>query len=119
VVPKFVSLMYTPGSVASQAMMLDWRALVPEGGYAWMFPPVRLISEVMQLIERFKTNCLLIVPEQTASNWWIHLFTLSLATPIEQFRTPRGTRSCKPSRKVSARTANPGLFKLRALRIEW
>jgi hypothetical protein len=73
------------------------RALMLEDGYACIFSPVRLISEGIQLIESFRTNCILVVPEQTTSNWWIHLFTLSLANPIEQFRIPRETWSTVPA----------------------
>lgn len=119
VAPRFVSLFHTPGSEASQALLRDWRLLVPTRAFAWIFPPVRLITEVIQLIERYRTNCILIVPEQPASNWWIHLLALPLAKPIECFEVRRGTNSCRPSRRVPVQTANPGLFKLRALRVEW
>jgi hypothetical protein len=71
---QFVSLVYTPGCAAAQALALGWRALVPPGEFAWIFPPVRHISEIVQKIERFWTNSVLVVPEQVASNWWIRIF---------------------------------------------
>jgi hypothetical protein len=83
------------------------------------FPPRRHIAEVIQLIERYWINCILIVPEQIATNWWIMIFQWSLARKIERYEIPRGTQACKKSRRVPANTANPGLFKLRAFRIEW
>jgi hypothetical protein len=113
VTPRFVSLIYTPGCYATQALLLDWRALLSNGEFAWIFPPVRVISKVVQLVERYRINCLLLVPEQKAANWWIHILSLPLAKPIEQFSIPRGTKSCRPSRRVPAKTANPGLFKLK------
>jgi hypothetical protein len=119
VVPRFVTLLYTPGCTATQALQLDWRELIPDGEFAWIFPPVRVISEVVQLIERSKTNCILLVPKQKAANWWVSLFSLLLARSIERYSIPRGTDSCRPSRRVPARTANPGLFKLIALKIVW
>jgi hypothetical protein len=119
VVPRFVSAIYTPGCSACQALLLDWRHLVGEGDIAWIFPLVRVIPEVVQLIERFKTSCILVVPEQTAANWWIGLFALPLKKEIRVYSIPRGTESFRASRRVPARTANPGLFNLRALMIEW
>jgi hypothetical protein len=119
VAPSFVSLFYTPGCAASQALQLDWRLLAPKGGFAWIFPPVRVISETVQMIERYRTDCVLVLLDQKASNWWVHLFTLPLKEPIRIYEIPRGTDSCKPSRRVFAKTANPGLFKLRALKIVW
>jgi hypothetical protein len=92
---------------------------VPTGAFAWIFPPVHLITEVILLIDRYRTNCILIIPEQPASNWWIHLLALPLAKSIERVEIRRGTDSCRPSRRVPVQTANPGLFKLQALRVEW
>lgn len=110
--PKFVSLLYTPGCTALQALLQDWRLLVGCGQYAWIFPPVRVISEVIQLIERFRTICILVVPEQSSANWWIQLFSFKLAQKIHKYDIPRGTGSCRASRRVPTKTANPGLFKL-------
>jgi hypothetical protein len=119
VVPRFVSLLYTPGCEACQALLIHWRLLIKKGDFAWLFPPVRIIPDVVQLIERYEVNCILVVPEQKASNWWVRLVSLPLARKIEQIIIPRGTDTCRPSRRVPAGTANPGLFKLRAHCIEW
>jgi hypothetical protein len=79
VVDKFVSQVYTPGCTGTQALALDWRTLLPSGKFAWIFPPVRHIAEVVQMIEQSKTNCVLIVPEQKATIWWISLHRWPLA----------------------------------------
>lgn len=119
VAPRFVSHILTPGCVASQALLLDWGQLLKKGDFAWIFLPVRVISEVVQLIERYRTNCILLVPEQKAANRWDHLFSLPLAEVIQPYPIPRGTVACRASRRVPSRTANPGLFNLRALKIVW
>jgi hypothetical protein len=119
VAPRFISLLYTPGCEACQALLLDRRALVDKDSFAWVFPPVRIIADVVHLIERFQVNCIFLVPEQKAANWWLRLFSLPLSHGIQQIEIPRGTKACKASRRVPAKTANPGLFKLRALHIEW
>jgi hypothetical protein len=93
--------------------------LVEAGDFAWIFPPVRVISEVVQLIERYKTDCVLIVPEQLAANWWLRLKSFMVKHILEQILIPRGTESFEASRRVPAKTANTGLFKLRAIKIEW
>lgn len=119
VTDKFVSLVYTPGCVGAQALALDWRALLQPGKFAWIFPPVRHIAEVVQRIERFQTNCIVILPERKASNWWIRMHQWTIAQSFSRIDIPRGTHSCRPSRRVPANTANPGLFKLRVFRIQW
>lgn len=82
-VANFVSLRYTPGCMAANALMQDWKALEPEGGFAWAFPPVRLINDTVCLLERFKVNAVLVVPKKEASNWWvkIHHWKLNLVAP--------------------------------------
>jgi hypothetical protein len=119
VVDKFVSQVYMPCCTGAQALALNWRTLLPFGKFAWIFPPVRHIAEVVQMIELFKTNCVLIVPEQKATNWWISLHRWPLAHSPQVFEIARGTHACSPSRRVPVNTANPGLFKLWAIRIEW
>jgi hypothetical protein len=115
----FVSLVYTPGCVAAEALAIDWRSLIPPGRFAWIFSPVRHLSEVVQRIERFKTNCIFMAPEQPTSNWWIRMHQWPMANRFAKIEIPRGTKACKPSRRVPANTANPGLFKLRVFRIQW
>jgi hypothetical protein len=119
VCPRFIGRLYSPGCTGAQALLLDWRHLVDSGDFSWIFPPVRVISEVVQLIERYRTNCILVVPEQKASNWWLRIFKMRLKRKLELFGIPRGTGSFRASRRVPAKTANSGLFKLRAIRIEW
>jgi hypothetical protein len=119
VTPRFVSLFYTPGCEVCRALLQDWRLPLNENEVAWIFPPVRIISDVVQLMERFRTNCVLLVPEQKAANWWVRLHALPLSGNIKQIAIPKGTGSCLASRRVPDQTPNPGLFQLRALLIKW
>jgi hypothetical protein len=47
VAPSFVTPRYMPGCAAVDALNLDWRALVPDGELAWIFPPVRAIPKAI------------------------------------------------------------------------
>jgi hypothetical protein len=67
--PAFVSDSYTPGALCVNALRSDWAQLVPAGTFAWAFPPVRYINQVIQLTREFRTNIILIVPEREATNW--------------------------------------------------
>jgi hypothetical protein len=113
VTDDFVSQIYTLGCKATQALLQDWGSLVPKGEFAWLFSPIRVIAEVVQMVERFRTNCDLVVPKQKASNWWISLFTFGTEKNVREFAIPRGTQSCEASRRVL------GLFNLRAYKIQW
>jgi hypothetical protein len=117
---RFVSHHATPGALAVDATRQAWTELVQQGDFAWIFPPVRLLTEVMQAVRRFETNCILIVPKAEATNWWITLLAMGqrakLAGPLE---IPRSTDICIPSRRVPKGTTNPAMFKLRAFRLTW
>jgi hypothetical protein len=116
---RFVCSTFTPGCVAVQALALDWRLLLNEGEFAWIFPPVRHLSEVVQMIERYRTDCVLIAPEQKATNCWIRLWSWPCARDMCKVDIPRGTKVCRSRRRVLVNTTNPGLFKLKAFRIKW
>jgi hypothetical protein len=116
----YVSPRYMPGCAAVDALNQDWTELVPNGGLAWIFPPVRALPKVIQNLKEFKTNSILVVPEAPTTNWWVQLQGLKaqarIVGPIVFERT---TDICIPSRRVPLGTANPARFKLRAFRVTW
>jgi hypothetical protein len=118
--PRFVANFYTPGCTGAQALRSDWRAWLQSGKYAWIFPLVRNLGEVVQLIDKFRTNAILVVPERVATNWWIALQKIRLKAAVKgPVLIPRSTDECKPSKRVPPGTPNPALFKLLAYKISW
>lgn len=117
---RFVSLHLTPGCLTADATRVDWRELVGPGETAWIFPPVRLLKEAIQAVRRFQTDCILIVPQAEATNWWLALHQLSKVARVQgPVKLPRSTDVCAPSSRVPAGTVNPALYKLRAYMIVW
>ncbi|GAQ91773.1 Hypothetical protein KFL_008500020, partial [Klebsormidium nitens] len=115
---RFVSLHLAPVGLAADAMRSDWSELLAPGDVAWVFPPVRLLSDVIQSVRRFRTDCILVVPEAPATNWWMALQNIGaeacLSGPLE---LPRSASICAPSFRVSQGTVNPAMYKLRAFGI--
>lgn len=117
---RFLSLHLTPRALAADAMRVDWRTLLAPGEVAWIFPPVRLLSPVIQTIRRFRTDCVLIVPDAPATNWWLALQEIGMQTSMQgPLELPRGKGTCSPSFRVPHGTVNPALYKLRAYMIHW
>jgi hypothetical protein len=82
--PQFISGSYAPGGKAVNALQMAWSDIVREGEFAWVFPPVRYINQVIQLARKYKTNMVLLVPDRQATNWWISLEQLgSSAAKLE------------------------------------
>jgi hypothetical protein len=120
IAPSFVTPRYMSGCTAVDALNLDWRALVPADGVAWIFPPARAITKTIQLLKEFKINAVLILPEAPTTNWWLELLTLRAVARIDgPIILARSTDVCIPSRRVPSGTLNPALFKLRAFKISW
>jgi hypothetical protein len=120
VASAFVSPFYMPGCAAVDALNLDWRALVPVDGVAWIFPPVRATSRAIQLLKEYKVDAILVVPEAPTTNWWLELLSLkSIAKVDGPIILARSTDVCIPSRRVPPGTLNPELFMLRAFKINW
>lgn len=91
---------------------------MPQGETAWIFPPVRLLREVIQAVRRFHTDCILVVPLTDATNWWLALQQLRTVARIEgPVKLPRSTDVCIPSHRVPAGTVNPALYRLQAYKI--
>jgi hypothetical protein len=117
--PAFITGSYAPGALGVNALRIDWSELVPEGTFAWAFPPVRHIQQVLQLTREYRTNLLLVVPEREATNWWVALQQMRASARIEgPVEIPRSTDMCKPSKRVPSGTANPALYKLRVFKIQ-
>ncbi|GAQ82637.1 putative Reverse transcriptase [Klebsormidium nitens] len=120
VTERFVSLHLAPGAQAADAMRTDWSELLAPGDVAWVFPPVRLLSDVIQAVRRYRTDCVIIVPEAPATNWWMALQNIGteacMTGPLE---LPRSASICTPSFRVPQGTVNPAMYKLRAFGIRW
>jgi hypothetical protein len=54
--PQFISGSYAPGCKAVKALQMAWSDIVREGEFAWVFPPVRYINQVLQLARKYKTT---------------------------------------------------------------
>lgn len=120
VAPTFITPQHMPGCVAVDALNQDWRAIVPEVGLAWIFPPVRAIPKAIQLLRRYRVDAILIVPEAPTTNWWLDLQNLATVAKMDgPVSLARSTDVCIPSRRVPPGTLNPALFKLRAYKISW
>ncbi|GAQ84615.1 putative DNA/RNA polymerases [Klebsormidium nitens] len=119
VTEKFVSKEFTPGCLAVDALNQDWRQLLKEGDWAWMFPPLRHVAQAIRLIEKFRINGILIVPRRNATNWWHVMHSWDLASPPEPVELPRSESTCDPSLRVPESVVNPAYFSLSAIKIEW
>ncbi|GAQ91453.1 Reverse transcriptase [Klebsormidium nitens] len=117
---RFFSQHITPGCIAADALRVDWRDVLAPGEIAWIFPPVRLLSEVVTAIQRFETSCVVIVPEAPATNWWLALSGINKRASVRgPVILPHSTDTCTPSHRVPKGTANPALYKLQAFLITW
>ncbi|GAQ93282.1 Hypothetical protein KFL_014130020 [Klebsormidium nitens] len=120
VAERFLSLHSTPEALAADAMRVDWSLLLAPGEVAWIFPPVCLLSQVVQAIRLFQTDCVLIVPEAPATNWWLALQKFGRQTNMRgPLELPRGERTCNPSFRIPNGTVNLAVYKLRAYIIRW
>lgn len=118
--PTFVSSTFAPGCSATNSLTLVWSDMLPDGAFAWAFPPVRYIAQTVQLIREYRANILLVVPDRRACNWWISLEQLGEHAKVEgPLSIPRTTDMCRPSKRVPVGTANPALYHLQAFKIEW
>lgn len=62
VVPRFVTPFYEPNCKAVHAYKLDWQSLVSADEVAWVFPPIKSVSQVTSLLQEFRVNALLCAP---------------------------------------------------------
>jgi hypothetical protein len=120
VAPAFVSLRFMPGCTAVDARSRDWRDLVLPSEMAWIFPPVRAVSQAIQKLRQFRTDAILIVPQAPATNWWLELRNLKASARILWPMTlDRSTDICIPSRRVPKGTINLALFKSGVFKVSW
>jgi hypothetical protein len=96
------------------------RCLVPTSSYAWIFPPVRLLADMMVALKIYKTNAILVVPQAEATNWWIALQEIGKVAHLsEPLVLDRSSDVCIQSRRVPRGTINPAFYNLRAYRLTW
>jgi hypothetical protein len=119
VTTKFVSPFYTPGCTAVHALAFKWRQLLSQpDATVWVFPPTKLLSHAISIIEAERINAILIVPTRTATNEWSQITNLpgQLSQP---FHLPKRAELCKPSLRVPPESINPIVMGLTAFHIYW
>lgn len=116
--PIFVSRVFTIGCKGVDAFRLNWGEIVGEQT-AWIFPPLRAVSQALSLLEQYKIPALVVMPSSTASNEYIQLHRLTGASITGPFTIPRAVQSLHASSRVPAGTLNPALIGLAVFRISW
>jgi hypothetical protein len=114
---EFVSKTYSPGCTEVDAYRLDW-ALLMKGRVAWVFPPVRGVSQALSLLDRHKMDALIVMPMAESSNERIQLQQLT-AIVSGPFTIPKSADSLTPSLRVPDGTLNPAFLGLGVFRIRW
>lgn len=115
---QFVSRLYAPGCAAAQAFALDWKRLVGDD-VAWVFPPLRGMSAAISLVERFKIDALVVLPNAPAAIEQIQIASLTQASVSLPFTIPRMATSCLPSLRVPDGTLNPAFVGLQVRLVRW
>jgi hypothetical protein len=119
VVSRFVSAFYVPGSLAIQALTQSWpKLLTHRAATVWAFPPIKLVSETLSLLERQRINAIVILPSKTSSNDWIQVLNLA-GTLSQPYFLPKVADLCRPSLRVPSEGINPILMGLAAFHISW
>jgi hypothetical protein len=88
VVDKYLSRFYTPGCAGVHALKLDWSQIVSPHDVAWIFPPTKVGSQVVSLIQQFKIDALLCVPALVGSNELIQIRSYKRSTSFCSIRGP-------------------------------
>jgi hypothetical protein len=115
---KFVSQFYTPGCSAVHAFKLPWNQIVQPSKVAWVFPPIRLVNNVISLIKKFRIGALLCMPVQEGSNELIQIQSIG-AQISGPFMVPRSYESCIASSRVPSGTLNSSFLNLGIFLIQW
>jgi hypothetical protein len=119
VVPRFASAFHVPGSLAVHALRQDWLHLLSHrSAIVWAFPPTKLVSKTLSLLERQQVNAVFILPSKPTSNDWIQVLnvTRNVSRP---YLLPRVADLCRPSLRVPVEAINPILMGLAAFHIQW
>jgi hypothetical protein len=69
---KYVSFSFDPFAWKMDAFALDWTNL-----FVYSFPPVQMISKVVQKLKREKPRIILIVPDWPMQAWYTEVFSLT------------------------------------------
>jgi hypothetical protein len=65
-VPRYFSAFYTPNTAGVDAFTQRW------GHYSlcWCFPPIGVISAVLQYAQAERANLILVIPDWPSASWW-------------------------------------------------
>jgi hypothetical protein len=119
VTQKFMAQFYTPGCTAVHAFKQDWSRFLGAADVAWVFPPIRSISQVISLLERYQVNALICMPVRVETNEAIQLKALQQVSISEPFMLPKVADSCIPSCRVPSGTQNPAFLGLGIYLLKW
>lgn len=114
----FAFRVFTKGCAGVDAFQLNWAEFVGEHT-AWVFPPLRAVSQALSLIELHRIQALVVMPSSTAANEYIQLQQLTRASISGPFTIPRAVQSLHASSRVPAGTLNPALIGLAVFRVSW
>jgi hypothetical protein len=119
IVPRFELAFYVPGSLAVQALIQNWPELLTHRtATVWAFPPTKLVSETLSILEQQKVNAIIILPSKTSSNEWIQVRRVA-GKVTQPYFLPRDADLCRPSLRVPPEAINPILMGLAAFHLQW
>jgi hypothetical protein len=119
VTEMFVSKFYTPGCVAVDATKQDWGLLAQSQDVLWLFPPGRLVSVALSLLEASRLEALVCLPIKDGSNELIQMQQMQDAVVSIPYEVPRLVESCLSSSRVPSGSLNPALLQLGVLHVSW
>jgi hypothetical protein len=120
---RFISLYYTPGSLAVHALKLDWNqfATGDPNEVFWIFPPAGCASLALSLLGRFKVDALICicVKEGSPESIQLNILINQGARVSSGYGIPRAASCCKPSLRVPTGIINPAFLGLTVFLITW
>lgn len=119
VADKFLSLYYTPGCFAVDAIKQDWATILASSDLIWVFPPHRQVSVALSLLESARIEALVCMPVKSGSNEVIQLRQMAKASISAPYMVPRQADSCVASARVPSGTLNPAFLDLGVVHVIW
>jgi hypothetical protein len=112
VTEKFVSRFFTPGCSAVDVTKQDWSNLLGPSDIVWVFPPHRLVTLALSMLESVKLEAFVCLPIKAGSNELLQLHQMIGAVVSAPYMVPRHQDSCVPSARVPSETLNLAMLEL-------
>lgn len=103
--PLFCTWTPHPQAMAIDALSISWERMM-----AYAFPPICLIPKVLQHMQQFQCQIILITPQWPRRHWYATLLQLSIAVPLKLPAIP----NLLSQPNTSIHHPNPELFNLTA-----